>query len=152
MTQNNQQPSEADKLFESMRTINPVRDDIGGEEAPSEGGGGSDEDQSLEERLESGRKPTDLQIADKRLFPDLAGVKHLNVQQMSRVFPDVYNPLFRIQVKDLIKNTGMSVAEAIAYVNTSLSIAIDGEGRLDLIAVAKNGNVQTEDEKNKGLI
>jgi hypothetical protein len=150
MTQENQ-PSEADKLFQSMRTINPVRDDIGEDEAPEEGGGSSDTEQSLEERLEGGRKPSDLQIADKRLNPDL-GVKHLNVQQMSRVFPDVYNPLFRIQVKDLIKNSGMSVAEAITYVNTSLSIAIDGEGRLDEIAIMKQGSVNTDEDKGKGIV
>lgn len=148
MTQ--EQPSEADKLFASMRTINPTRDDIGDEEVPSEGG---DEEQSLEERLEGGaRKPSDLQVADKRLFPDL-GVKHLNVQEAARIFPDNYNPLFRIQVKDLIKNTGMSVAEAITYVNTSLSIGIDGEGRLDEIALMKNGNAGTgEEDKNRGGI
>ena len=147
MTQE-QQPSETDRLFQSMQTINPVRDDVGDEEVPQEE---VDGEQSLEERMEGSRKPTDFQVADKRLNPDLLH-RHLNILEVSRTFPDVYNPLFRILVKDLVRNTGLSVAEAIAYVNTALSISIDGEGRLDIIAIARQGALASEEEKNKGAI
>ncbi len=138
---------EVKDLFEKMSEIVPQRDieseDSGEDDGEDDGRG------TLEERIESGRKLTDLQVADKRLNPDL-GFRHLNVIQMSRVFPDNYTPLFRILVKDLLKNSYLSVAEAIAYVNTAVSIGIDGEGRIDEIMIAKGHIAQAEEEKTKG--
>lgn len=149
MTQNNQQqPNEADALFASMRTINPVRDDLGEEVVPSEG---ADAEQDLDERMESSRKMSDIQVIDRRLNPDLK-VHYLNVQTMGRVFPDSYTPLFRIQVKDLVKNHGFSVPEAITLVNTSLSMAIDGEHILDEIQISRQGAISSDEDKAKGGI
>lgn len=145
--------SEADKLFSNQSEIEPIRD-VDAEDSDDELGG-DDEHGTLEERLDSGRKLTDLQVADKRLNPDL-GYPHLNMIQMSRTFPDVYNSFFRILVKDLIRKSlasgsPISVAEAIARVNTALSISIDGEGRFDVIAVAR-GISHSDDDKNKGIL
>jgi len=94
---------------------------------------------------------TDVQSALRQLFPKSENSWLDNVQ-MSRVFPDVYNPLARIFVKDLIQNSNgdLSVAEAIAGVNTSMSIGIDGEGRIDVIAImGKAADNEIEKEKNK---
>ena len=111
--------------------------------------------QSLSNRMKESPKLSDMQTADKRLFPDL-GYNHLNNIQVSRVFPDVYNPISRILVKDLIRNSDsdMRVAEAIATVNTSVSIGIDGEGRIDelgLAGVSHEENLEKEKTKNLGL-
>jgi len=147
MTQNNQsQSSEADALFAGMRQFNPIREDVVEDEVPDEGGSG---EQSLDERMESSRKMSDIQILDKRLNPDLK-IDYLNVQTMGRVFPDSYNPLFNMQVKDLMRRKGMSMTEAATYVNTSLSMAIDGEHILDTIQISRSGAIVPED-KDKGL-
>lgn len=138
--------SEADRLFSQQTEIAPLRDVELEDEDLEEG---EDEHGTLEERIEGSRKLTDFQVADKRLNPDLL-FRHLNVIQMSRVFPDIYNPYFRIMLKDLVKTSGLSVAEAMAYVNTALSIAIDGEGRIDVIQIARGHIAQAEEEKNKG--
>lgn len=141
---------EGDDLFSKMEELNPLRDDeIEDDDLEDDDG----EPITLSESIDRNRKLTDLQIADKRLNPDL-GYRFLNVTQMSRTFPDSYNPLFIIYVKDLIKKSlakgvPISVAEAIAYVNTALSISIDGEGRIDEIVVTK-GRGQVEDQ-NKGV-
>lgn len=140
---------EAGDLFRNMSEIAPLRNEEL-EDEDFEKDGDEDEHGTLEERIEGSRKLTDFQVADKRLNPEL-GFRHLNVLQMSRTFPDIYNPMFRILVKDLIKNSQMSVAEALAYVNTALSISIDGEGRIDVIQIARGHIVQTEEEKNKGV-
>lgn len=137
--------SESVDLFSRMSEIAPLRD-VGLEDEDLDEG--EDEHGTLEERIEGSRKLTDVQVADRRLNPEL-GFRHLNVMQMSRVFPDIYNPMFRLIVKDLIKNSNLSVAEAIAYVNTSLSIAIDGEGRIDEITLLRHGAI-AEEEKSKG--
>jgi hypothetical protein len=137
--------SEADDLFRQQSEIQPLRTEGIEDEDLKENGG---EYETIEERIAGSHKLTDLQVADKRLNPDL-GYKYLNVIQMSRVFPDIYNPLFRIMVKNLIKNSNLSVAEAIAYVNTAASIGIDGEGRIDEITIMKH-SVVAEEVKNKG--
>lgn len=146
-TEEEKEPNaEVNDLFSKMSEITPLRDteleDGDLEEDESEHG-------ALEERIEGSRKLTDFQVADKRLNPDL-GFRHLNILEMSRTFPDVYNPMFRILVKDLIKNSNLSVAEALSYVNTALSISIDGEGRIDVIQIAKGQVTQAETEQNKG--
>lgn len=153
-----EKPSESDRLFQDMSEIIPRRNI----ELPKEvvsgnkgDGGGDGEHDTLEERIEYSPKLTDMQVADRRLNPDL-GYPHLNVIQMSRVFPDVYNSLFRIQVKHLIRHSlihsdkKLSVAEAIAKVNTALSIGIDGEGRIDEIKILGKAVEQSEN-KDKNL-
>lgn len=158
--------SEADALFKELKDRTgvqpalPVNVDL-----PEDNVGSSDTPQysSLEERINSGKKKSDMEVVDARLFPDL-GFKHLNVMQVSRVFPDSFNPLLRIMVKSLVrhnlcsveydkdgnvvKKPKMSVAEAIAFVNTSLTIGIDGEGRIDEIHVFGR-SAETEESKAK---
>jgi len=139
--------SEVDRLFREMSEVNPPRK----VELPDEdfSGDGAGEFGEAGERI----KLSDLQVADRRLNPDLSENKkmpYLNYLQMGRTFPDVYNPLFRILTKYVIKRTGKPVAEAMALVNTALSISIDGEGRIDEIALAKGlAEIKGEQEKAK---
>lgn len=144
-----EESSESDKAFEQMSSIVPPREVDMPEETGGNGDGGGHD--TLEERMESSPKLSDMQTADKRLFPDLAGklpIQWINKLMVSRVFPDIYNPLFRICVKELVRNTEMSVAEAIAYVNTAISIAIDGEGRIDEIRITGRA-AEAESDKSK---
>lgn len=149
MLEGENQKSESDKLFEDMSGIEPPRDV---DEVEKTGGNGDGDHEDLEARIEGSPKLSDMQTAVKQLNPDL-GYKHLNVIQVSRTFPDVYNPLLRILVKSLIrtalcKNIKLSVAEAIAYVNTALSISIDGEGRIDIIHCLGRAVAEVEKDKN----
>lgn len=142
--------SESDKLFNQMSGIVPPRDVNTYDESVSDGNGGNE---TLGEVIAHSPKLSDMQTADQRLFPDLAGklpIQWINKLMVSRVFPDIYNPLFRICVKELVRNTEMSVAEAIAYVNTAISIAIDGEGRIDEIRITGRA-AEAESEKSKAV-
>ncbi len=138
----------ADDIFKGMSTIDPLREEELEEDDFGSDGDGVDEHGTLEERIETGRKLTDFQTLDRRLNPDI-GYDFLNLVSMGRVFPDNYNPMGRIFTKHLIKQ-GVSVPIAIAKVNTALSEAIDGEGRLDNIFAYTKGNRETSTEQNKG--
>jgi hypothetical protein len=149
MTEENDDLVVSNQVWGQLKSIVPERDI----EVPEEGNGGNEHGE-LESRMDSYRKLTDLQVADKRLNPDL-GIKHLNFLQMSRTFPDVYNPMFRILVKDILKNhPEYTVAEAIAYVSTALSISIDGEGRIDEIHIMGKAAEATAEQakKDAGLV
>ena len=140
------QPEGSD-LFDQLASVTPER------EISLEEDSGGDGHRTLKERIEESPNLTDMQTADRRMFPDL-GSPYLNYVQVSRIFPDVYNPMFRIMVKDIIKNTNsdVSVAEAIAKVNTACSIAIDGEGRIDVLGLAGVAHAEKmASEQNKGL-
>ncbi len=140
----NPEPSD---LFSKMSAIEPLRDTELEDEDLEED---EDEHGTLEERIDSGRKLTDFQTLEKVLNPDF-GYRHLNLVAMGRTFPDIYNPYFRILLKDLIKNSNLSVAEAIAYANTALSKSIDGEGIIDNIVAYTKGNKEATTEQNKGV-
>lgn len=112
------------------RTINVAEDN------------GDGNHKSMKERLEESPNLSDMQTADRRMFPDM-GRKHLNRLLVARVFPDVYNPLYRIIVKDAIKSDmskpleeQQTVGEILTDCNTAMSIPIDGEGRIDELGLA----------------
>jgi len=129
-------------LFNELAGIAPPKDVDENEEDSASGG------DSMTERKEENPNLTDLQTFNKTLFPDLLK-KWLNVLQVSRVFPDTYNHLLRLCVKDLMKqDKEITLVEAIAYVSTALSIAIDGEGRIDVLALSGCTN-QAEKDTNK---
>ncbi len=139
---------ESDDIFKNMSEIQPLRDDNGDDDNLEKE---SDEHGTLEERIEGSRKLTDFQTLTSVLNPNFE-YSHLNVLTKGRIFPDIYNPMFRVQLKHLIKTTGKSVAECIALVNTALSIAIDGEGRIDNIVSYTKGAQNIVNEQNKSGI
>lgn len=135
-----------DALWNKLRSVAPLRNI----ELPEDEVAGDIEGQSMTERSAYAPKLSDLQSALQVLLPKLRS--YLNVLQVSRVFPDIYNPLRDLLVKDLLmEDDALSVGEAIAYVNTALSIAIDGEGRIDVIALYGRAS-ETEMEKEKAKV
>jgi len=146
MPEEKNERTNADLQWEEFSVLENERTDVSipDEDKPDEleGGGG----------IASRRftpKLTDAQTCDKRLFPDL-GKEWLNNLLVSRVFPDLYNDLFEIIVKDLlIENNDMSMGEAIATAEVALSIPIDGEGRIDEIQVFSGVVNQTSEDKSK---
>ena len=154
MADENNNPSGEDQLYNELAAITPEKD-IALVDVPTSNVGGH---KTMKEQIEESPNLSDMQTADRRLFPDMKRA-HLNRMQVSRIFPDVYNPLFRINVKDAIKSDMLktleeqqTVAEIITDVNTSASIAIDGEGRIDelgLAGVAHDEKLATE--AGKGL-
>lgn len=138
-------------LYNQLAGIEPPRDiPKDDEESESEDKDGR---KTFTERVAEHPNLSDMQAFDKRLFPDL-GKRHLNGIMISRVFPDNYNPLGAILVKDLLRDDEeLTVGEAIAYVHVAESVAIDGEGRIDELALA--GVVHQEnivkDQNNKLL-
>ncbi len=111
-----------------------------------------DDHGSFSDRMESSPKLSDVQVVIRQLFPDLSDGKAdrrwLNTLQMARVFPEYYVPLKRILVKHLVGSENMSVAQAIALVEVAVGIPIDGEGRIDAIAVMGRG-AEVEEMKSK---
>jgi len=139
--------SQSDKAFDKLAAIEPEREVALGDEGEDLGG-----HRSFGEKMRESPNLTDIQSLDKGMFPDM-GYKHLNVLQMARVFPDKFNPYESILIKDLLMNNDdMSVAEAIVYADTPLSIALDGEGRIDKLALG--GAVHADEDRKddvKGL-
>ncbi len=135
---------ESSPLFNSMRAVIPPRDVM----LPEEGAdGGGDEHAPIEERMEGSRKLTDVQVVIKQLFPD-SGIVWFNALQMARVLPEYYVSLKRIFVKHLVRSRGLSVPEAIAMVEVAVGIPMDGEGRIEAIAVMGKA-AETEETKEK---
>lgn len=144
-----QPPRSGDDLYDEMAEISAEKEVV----LPDDSGGNH---KTMSERIQESPNLSDMQTADRRLFPDM-GRPHLNRLLVSRVFPDVYNPLFRILTKDAIKadmakplDKQQSVGEILADCNTAMSIPIDGEGRIDelgLAGVAHDEKMETE--KNK---
>jgi hypothetical protein len=160
MVQENTNPEEPEKkpdnsLFSRMSSISPPREvgDIGGIGGGDDGGnlvgrdGGSDEHGTLEDRMNSARKKSDIQIVIEKLFPEFPQ-DWLNKVLVSRVFPDAYNHLLMMGVKELVSTTEMSVVQATMYMNSVLSMAIDGESRIDAIHIVGRG-AEIEETKAK---
>jgi hypothetical protein len=160
----NPEPTNADLQWEQFSTVEPERTDIkypedeGVDGLGSSVGGSSSGDNggeivhgSLTQRMRNSPKLSDLQTVVLQAFPDLLK-KWLNVLTMAEIFPDTYNDYLIIFVKELMQDDkSITLGEAFAYVQTALSIALDREGRLDLIAI-HNGAINTQSEKDKGLL
>jgi hypothetical protein len=108
-------------------------------------------DGGLRKRMQMSPKLSDMQTADKRLFPVLKeNVDWLNNLMVARVYPETYIPFRNIIVKNLLKEyPEMSVTEALALAELALSVAIDGEGRIDELALFGGSSAMAE-EKEKG--
>lgn len=140
----------SDSLYGRLAEVRPTRTDI----EPMQGivfeddGGGS-----LSQRMRGSPKMSDTQVVDKRLFPPLKdAVEWLNHLMVGRVFPEQLIPLKRIIGKHLLKEyNDMSVAEATVLADVAVSIAIDGEGRMDIIHLFSKLSETTE-EKDKAKI
>jgi hypothetical protein len=158
--ENKEQKSSADLEWEQFSELVAERDDVSLPDGDLSGIGNSGDNQnggaasygSLSQRMANSPKLSDAQTFDLRLFPQMK-TQWLNILQVSRVFPDTYDDLFMIFVKDLLSEyKDMTVGEAIALVHTSLSIAIDGEGRIDELQLASGMGIQSDGDKNKSTL
>ena len=143
-----EQPIKEDKsdpLYERLSEIQPPRTDIAPVDIADDYGG------SLERRMQQSPKMTDMQVADKRLFPILKEtVSWLNYLMVARVSPETYLPMRNIVVKHLLKEfSELQMAEAVVIAETAISIAIDGEGRIDELALFGRSSDTIEEDKKK---
>ena len=145
MTEDNQ---ESNSTFDAMASVVPpleVADDseIGIDGVPLRG--------SLRQRMNESPKLTDMQTADKRLFPSVTidgeVIEWLTNMQIARVFPDTYVPVRRMIMKHLMREYRMSATEAYCIAERVLSTAIDGEGRIDELALIGKSNESTDEKK-----
>lgn len=138
--------SETDQLFKQFSVIEPPRDVV----VPDEGNGkGEVGHEDLEDRIEGSPRLSDVQSVLKQLFVDL-GIPWLNNLQMARIPPEYYNYLKRIIVKRLIRRYKKEPAEAIAIAEVAVGVAIDGDGRIEAIAVMGRA-AEAEETKNKSM-
>ena len=136
-------------LWERMAEVKPPR----GEVVLAEGEIPSGSSSSLSKRMQQSPKMSDMQVADKRLFPVLKEtVAWLSYLMVARVSPETYLPLRNIVVKHLLKDfSDLQMAEAVVIAETAISIAIDGEGRIDELALFGRSSEAEEEEKKKIL-
>jgi len=149
--ENKEQSQQGDSLYGQLSEVRPARSDVAvkeGAELLDDGGG------SLAQRMKSSPKMSDTQVVDKRLFPVLKEtVDWLNNLMVARVFPETLNPLRNIIVKHLLQEySDMVFAEAIAITEVALTVAIDGEGRMDIIHLFSKMKEDTEEEKKGKLL
>ena len=142
---------QADTMFDRMAEIKPPRveavSDDGVDDILDSYGG------SATQRMKVSPKMSDTQVVDKRLFPILKEtMEWLNNLMIARVFPETLNPLRNIIVKHLLQEYAeVSFAEAICLAEVALTVAIDGEGRMDIIHLFSKMSEVT-DEANKGKL
>ena len=138
-------PDVADSIFQQLSSIVPERDDIEDEDFED-----VDVHKTLTERMAESPNLSDTQTIVKEMFPR-SGIGWLDGMLVSRIFPDIYNSLSRIISKHMMQDDDdMSVTEAIVRTNTSMSIPIDGESRIELVALAGAiKETEIEKERNK---
>lgn len=153
MAENTNQPQDdksawADAKFDSMKSIESPRT----VELPEDelGGGMGSDHASFTEQVEHGARPSDVAIVIKQLFADL-GVYWLTMLQMARVLPQYYDHLKYICVTELIRNYRMPVAKAIALTEIAVGVALDGEARIEAIAVIGKSEASEEAKAKTGI-
>lgn len=149
--ENKEQPQAGDNLYGQLSEVRPARSEVAVKDSSldlDDGGG------SLAQRMRSSPKMSDTQVVDKRLFPVLKeAVDWLNNLMVARVFPETLNPLRNIIVKHLLQEyPDMVFAEAVAITEVALTVAIDGEGRMDIIHLFSKMKEDTEDKEKAKLI
>jgi hypothetical protein len=143
--------SSSDLQWEQFSELVPERDDVKLPEDDIEGLDGEFGRGGITHNMKMTPKLSDAQTFDKRLFPS-SGFDWLDRLQVSEIFPDTYNHMFRIFTKDLMRSEkGMSLGEAIATVHTSCSIALTREGRIDVLALSGSLQANAEADKTKGI-
>jgi hypothetical protein len=161
-------------LYEQLKKAEPMRDvelpkdeliELGDDEIDygnggngNGNGGNGEDDDFLKPRSATSalgmKKLSDVQTAIKIMNPDLGDVD-LNNLVWGRTFPDVYNPLSKMLVKDLLLRSkgrpDVSVVSIMVKVNTGLSKSIDGEAIIDHLALMGVRRAEEERDKNSLL-
>lgn len=97
------------------------------------------EPQSLDEAEQYHPQLSDMQTADKGLFPDL-GDDVINALMMARVSPEIFVDIIRLNVNAEIERMDetkeINIAKIATKWYTSGSIGLDGKGRIDRLELA----------------
>ncbi len=129
-------PKTPDQTYSSLAKEEKEREV---ELAKGEGEDG-DKSRSLSEKLDEIGDLTDMQSAVKQLFPGELGGKIYNALMIARIAPDVFIPMLRLIVVEIIMqsapNKPISVVEVMTVIYTLASIGLDGKGRIDQIELA----------------
>lgn len=136
-----------DDLFDEMSEVLSPREDAIPQSDDELVAGGS-----LRQQMQFSPKKSDAQIADERLFPLIQYkdviIDWLTQLQVARIFPDVYVPYRNMIAKDLMfEYDDITLTKAYVIAETVLSIAIDGEGRIDALAIFGRLGEKKEEEK-----
>jgi hypothetical protein len=133
-------------VYDQLSEIAPPRSDVAQDDSLEETYAGT-----LSQRMKVSPKMTDTQVVDKRLFPILRKeVEWINNLMVGRIFPDTLNPLRNIIIKHLLQEyDDVSFAEAVCIAEVALTIALDGEGRLDIIHMYSKISETQQEEKGK---
>lgn len=108
------------------------------------------EHKTVTEQQAASPKLTDMQAADKRLFPEFL-VPWLNHLQVSRITPETYIPMKTVLVMCVLEEyPGLSFGEVQVMLEAAMSIGLDGEGRIDELTLV-GASAAKEAAKNKGL-
>jgi len=136
----------ADEKFKSLQSFQPARK----VDAESVELGGEGDHASFEHQIEHSPKLSDVAVVIKQLFADL-GVDWLTKLQMARVLPQYYDYLKFICVAELIRVHRMPPAQAIVLAEIAVGVALDGEGRIEGIAVIGKAETNEEAKAKTGL-
>lgn len=140
--ENKQKPEDA--LFNSLAQVMPEMTDV---EMPEDNLETPTHD-TLSGRMKDAPNLSDMQSVIKALLPDLDG--YLDKVKVARIYPEEFDFLRSVIMKDLMKqNTNMSLVESAVTATTALSIALDGEGRIDVLRVA--GAIKDSEETKAAL-
>ena len=122
-------PKPEDVLFQSLgQAVPELEVELSEEEKVAPHG-------TLAERTRESPNLSDMQSVVLALKPELPD--YLNELQVARIYPEEFDYFRSIIVKDLLKNhADWSLTKAIVIATTALSIAIDGEGRIDILRLA----------------
>jgi len=146
-----------DSLFIKLSQVKPPRTDVKLPEDEEKVEDKADGHGSLKKRMKESPTLSDMQTADKRLFPQIyidgKFVEWLSNISISRVFPDTYNPYRNMIAKYLMQTYDeMSLVEAFSIADNVLSIALDGEGRIDELALIGRASAIEEEKNKKNII
>lgn len=146
-----QKKSEADELFSRQPGL-ALEPKLPSSNSSDGGGNGDGNHGDVDDIMLTSRKRSDIEIVISKLFPEFP-IKWLSYLLVSRVFPDAFNNILWLCVKELVATSKMTVVEAVATVYAVISIAIDGEGRIDGIHIIGQGSQADEANKAKtGMI
>ena len=142
-----------ESLYEQLSKVIPKKEDEDLEELEDIDRLGITSQDSLAKSMKVSPKLSDMQTADKRLFPDViikdVVVDWLGEIQIARVFPDTYVPYRNMIAKHILQNyEEVELVQAFSIADRVLSVAIDGEGRIDELAlIGKAQDLKTEENK-----
>lgn len=153
-TENTRQPSN-DAEYQALSEVVPERELESLEVEEESGGEGGDGNKGvalggLSKQMSLSSNLSDMQSSLAVLFPEFI-IKYLNYLPVARILPEQFVPLLRWLTKKAIREfcPKISVTAIRVMVYAALTQGIDGEGRIDVLAVAGAAKALAEKEMDK---